>query len=153
MACIVAPTASAAPGILFGVKDDAWLLYGPGTLNSRLAELDRRGVDIVRFTLRWNDVASREPADGSNQLDPAYRWEAADAILDGLRVHGIDAVVTLVSTPAWANGGRSSNWAPGEGVSFAVFAYAAARRYPFVRYWTIWNEPNQSIWLRPTSPT
>ena len=31
-------------------------------------------------------------------------------------------------------------------------AYAAASRYPFVRYWTVWNEPNQRLWLRPTSP-
>ena len=27
---------------------------------------------------------------------------------------------------------------------------AAAHRYPWVRYWLIWNEPNKRIWLRPT---
>ncbi len=27
-----------------------------------------------------------------------------------------------------------------------------ARRYPFVKKWAIWNEPNQRRWLRPTSP-
>jgi hypothetical protein len=152
VAGIVAPTVSAAPGVLFGVKDDAWLLYGPGTLDSRLSELDRRGVDIVRFTLRWDDVASRKPASGRDPLDRAYRWRAGDKVLNGLRAHGIAAVVTLVGTPAWANGGRGPSWAPQNGARFADFAYAAARRYPFVRYWTIWNEPNQRLWLRPTSP-
>jgi hypothetical protein len=29
--------------------------------------------------------------------------------------------------------------------------HAAARRYPWVRKWTVWNEPNQRRWLRPTS--
>ena len=33
------------------------------------------------------------------------------------------------------------------------FATAAARRYPWVRYWLIWNEPNKRLWLRPTRPT
>src|SRR5205814_431140 len=27
---------------------------------------------------------------------------------------------------------------------------AASRRYPWVRYWLIWNEPNKRLWLRPT---
>jgi len=25
-----------------------------------------------------------------------------------------------------------------------------ARRYPWVRYWLIWNEPNKPLWLKPT---
>jgi len=145
-------SAGAAPGVQFGVKDDAWLLYGPGTLKSRLTELDRMGVDLVRFSLRWDEVAVRKPASARNPVDPAYRWRPVDAILDGLEQHGIAAVVTLVGTPGWANGSLGRNWAPEKGTSFANFAYAAARRYPFVRYWTIWNEPNQRLWLRPTTP-
>ena len=54
----IVPTAGAAPGAKYGIHDDAWLLHGPGTLSSRLAELDRVGVDIVRFTLRWDDIAA-----------------------------------------------------------------------------------------------
>ncbi len=53
--------------------------------------------------------------------------------------------------PSWANGGRVPNWAPTPGRSFADFAYAAGRRYPWIRYWTIWNEPNRSTFLRPTT--
>ena len=60
--------------------------------------------------------------------------------------------MTLVGTPRWANGGAGPNPGPDSGASFADFAYAAAARYPFVRYWTIWNEPNQRAWLVPTSP-
>jgi hypothetical protein len=60
--------------------------------------------------------------------------------------------VTLVGTPRWANGGRAPNWAPLKAATFRNFAHAAASRYPFVRQWVIWNEPNQRKWLRPTLP-
>ena len=61
-AALVTPTAGAAPGAKFGIHDDAWLMSGPGTLSSRLDELDRIGVDIVRFTLRWDVIAAQRAA-------------------------------------------------------------------------------------------
>jgi hypothetical protein len=62
-------------------------------------------------------------------------------------------LVTLLGTPEWANGGRAFNWAPNDNRSFADFAFAAAKRYSWIRKWTIWNEPNQRRWLRPTEAT
>jgi hypothetical protein len=138
-------------GVLYGVNDDAWLLHGPGSLESRLDALERLGADVVRFTIRWDQVARRKPARPRDQGDRAYDWDAVDAVLRGLRRHGIQPVVTLYGTPGWANGGRSANWAPNTGTAFANFAHAAARRYSWVRYWTIWNEPNRSTFLRPTT--
>jgi hypothetical protein len=145
-------SADASPYVRYGFHDDAWLLNGDATLDSRLDELDRLGVDIVRWSVRWDQVARREPATPSAHTDPAYDWSSSDRVLHGLRAHGIAAVVTLVGTPGWANGGRPSNWAPTSGTAFASFVRAAATRYPWIRAWTIWNEPNQARWLRPTSP-
>ena len=59
-------------------------------------------------------------------------------------------MLTLVGTPAWANGGRSPQYAPPRPRDFRRFATAAARRYPWVQQWLIWNEPNKRLWLRPT---
>ena len=53
---------------------------------------------------------------------------------------------------ALGNGGRAPNWAPTSGSTFAAFASAAAKRYPWVKLWLVWNEPNQRRWLRPTTP-
>jgi hypothetical protein len=142
---------AASPSVQFGVQDDAWLLHGPGRLDARIAELERLGVDIVRVTLRWDEIAWRKPADPRDHLDPTYEWGDADRVLRGLRRHDIAALVTLVGTPSWANGDQSFNWAPDDARSFGNFAYAAAHRYSWVRYWTIWNEPNQPRWLAPTS--
>ena len=153
-ALVAAAPASASGYVRYGVQDDAWLMHGSGSgsLEERLTILDRLGVDLVRFTVRWDQVARKRPHNGRSHLDPAYDWGQADAVLRGLRAHGIAPLVTLLGTPRWANGGRSSNWAPRSGAHFAAFAYAAQKRYPFVRDWLIWNEPNQRRWLRPTTP-
>jgi hypothetical protein len=154
LACVLAVTqpASASRYVRFGLQDDAWLQYGPGTLEERLAKLDQLGVSLVRFNLHWDQIAPRRPLQPQSPDDPAYAWAGPDAVLDGLHEHGIDVIISLVGAPRWANGGRAPNWVPLQGSTFAAFASAAAKRYPWVKRWVIWNEPNQRRWLRPTSP-
>ena len=147
---VVASSVQASSRVQYGIQDDAWLEFGPGTLNQRLATFKRLGVPLVRFTLRWNEVARKRPKDAASPRDRAYDWRRPDRVLRGLRRYGLTPVVTLVGTPAWANGGRTPNYAPPRPRDFRRFATAAARRYPWVRYWLIWNEPNKRLWLRPT---
>src|SRR5690349_6582296 len=104
-ACCGAGSGQASSRIQFGIQDDAWLEYGPGTLEQRLTTLKRLGVPLVRFSLRWNRVATRRPKDASSPRDRAYDWRGPDKILRGLRRHGLTPVLTLVGTPAWANSG------------------------------------------------
>jgi len=149
-ACAAASCAPASPDIHYGIQDDAWLQYGPGTLNQRLATFKRLGVPLVRFTLHWNQIATRRPKHPASPRDHAYDWRQSDRVLRGLRRFGLTPVLTLVGTPPWANGGRSPAYAPPRPRDFRAFARAAATRYPWVRYWLIWNEPNLRLWLRPT---
>ena len=150
-----ASTASASWKAQYGVQDDAWLEVGTtkmSSLQERLSMLDQLGVDVVRYTLRWDHVAPSRPADPANPADPAYDWSSADALLDGLYVHGIDVVLTIWGTPPWANGWQKPNWAPKSSQAVALFATAAAERYPWIHKWEIWNEPNQLGGLQPNSP-
>ena len=149
-ACVAASSVQASPGVRYGIQDDTWLEFGPGTLNKRLATFKRLGVPIVRFTLRWNEIARSRPKNPTSPRDPAYEWRRPDRVLRGLRRYGLTPVVTLVGTPPWANGGRTPNYAPPHPLDFRRFATAAARHYPWIRYWLIWNEPNKRLWLRPT---
>jgi len=149
-ACFATTKAHASSRVQYGIQDDAWLEFGPGTLAQRLATFKGLGVPLVRFTLHWNDIARRRPAKPGDPRDPAYNWHRPDRILRGLHKYGLTPVLTLVGTPAWANSGRAPNFAPPHPHDFRAFARAAATRYPWVHYWLIWNEPNKRLWLRPT---
>lgn len=150
LAAVVALTAGlpggagASPQLAYGIQDDAWIAYGPGTVEQRVATLKALGVRIVRVTVRWDAVEAVEGEDD---------WTAPDAILPAVVAGGLQPVVTLYGTPSWANGGRAANVAPSSGATFAAFAAAGAERYPEVRRWTIWNEPNQRRWLSLPSPS
>jgi hypothetical protein len=147
-----APKAQAAQGVKFGLTDDAWLTDGPGTLDDRVAQLQKLGVKVVRYTLHWNTIALSAPTAPTDPNDSAYDWSDPSQVLDALRAAHITVVAQLLGSPSWANGGKPANWAPTSSATFGAFATAAAHEYPWVKDWVIWNEPNQAIWLRPTSP-
>jgi hypothetical protein len=150
VALLVPASALAAPGIKYGIQDDAWLNTAP--LEARLKTLDRLGPDVVRYTLRWDQVARKKPARATNPRDKAYDWSGSDAVLRGLRRHHIAVLVTLFGSPRWANGHRRPNAVPRSKWTLASFAVAAAKRYPWIRMWEVWNEPNLRTFLRPNSP-
>jgi hypothetical protein len=140
---VLAAGTPAAPGLRIGVTDDAWLEFGPGTLEERVASLRGLGVQAVRVTLDWREIEAERGA-----LD----WARDGELLDALREEGIMPVVAIWGTPAWANGGAAANVPPRSAAAFAAFARAAAERFPWVRRWIVWNEPNQRRWLQPPSP-
>ena len=150
LALLPAAPAAASSRAAFGIQDDAWLMYGPGSLSERVATLDSLGTHLVRFTLRWNQIATTRPATPRNPADPAYDWGQFDAVLRELHADGIGAVVTLYGSPSWANGGHPPSWLPSAG--FSDFAFAASKRYPWVHQWTVWNEPNGRTFAVPVSP-
>ena len=143
-------SALASPHIRFGIQDDAWLQTG--SLDQRLAVVDRLGPDVVRYTLRWDRIALKKAARATNPSDKAYDWRIADGVLKGLRAHHVEVLVTLFGAPKWANRWHAPNFAPVSKWTLASFAVAASRRYPFVKMWEVWNEPNLRTFLRPNSP-
>ncbi|HET9939390.1 MAG TPA: hypothetical protein VFQ28_11390 [Gaiella sp.] len=136
-------SAPASPNLRVGIADDAWLAFGPGELGERAERLSGMGVEVARVTIDWRAVQPSRTT---------FAWEQTDALLEALRGAGITPVVAIWGTPAWANGGGGPNVAPRTGAVFATFARTAAQRYPWVRHWIVWNEPNQRRWLNPPSP-
>src|SRR5262249_60793755 len=88
-ASLFAGPAAATSSDRFGIQDDAWLRWGPGTLESRLHILDLLGVRMVRFTLVWRQGAPTQPASPTNPNDPAYDWHTLDPGMNCLRAHRI----------------------------------------------------------------
>jgi len=89
VACAATTSAHASPRVQYGIQDDTWLEFGPGTIDQRLTTFKRLGVPLVRFTLRWNEIALRRPKNAASPTDRAYDWHRPDRVLRGLRRHGL----------------------------------------------------------------
>jgi len=101
------------------------------------------GVDTLQLALNWRSVAPERPANPGDPADPAYAWpREIDSAVAQAGPAGIDIALLVTQSPAWANGGRSALHAPNPS-DFATFMAAASRRYPTVRRWMVWGEPNR----------
>jgi hypothetical protein len=127
-------------------------LWGPATRDgaSQFPIYADLGAGIWQTGLRWDAVARQRPQRPSDPADPAYAWPPElDAAIADASAHGIAVALLVMGTPAWANGGRTPDWAPTAPRDYARFLKAAARRYPAVRHWMIWGEPTKSTNFQP----
>ena len=141
----LAQPAEASRYVRYGLQDDAWLVYGPGTLDER--------IDRARPDRRRRSSASRSTGTRSRSVRGERRLGQRRRGPRGLRDRGIAPVVTLYGAPRWANGGR----APELGADVWVRRSPPSRPRPpnairLRELWLVWNEPNQRRWLRPTTP-
>jgi hypothetical protein len=124
------------------------LIWGPVDLpdgRSAFPIYHRLGVEVVQIDLNWAQTAARRPANPQNPNDPAYVWPAQlDQALRAAARDQIQLCLLVHGTPSWANGGRSTAWAPTNANDFGDFLTAASRRYTAVRKWMIWGEPNRN---------
>jgi len=158
LALLVASLAgSAAPAPAPAAEKALW---GPATLPggaSAFGLYSRLGIDTLQMSVGWAAVAPTRPAAPTDPADPAYHWPPeVDLAAVGAGRSGIGLSLLVANTPPWANGGRSRLWRPDRAQDFADFLTAAARRYPLVRRWMIWGEPNRHDRFQPNgrnSPT
>lgn len=144
-----APAAPAATGMKIGFYDEGLTLWTDG--DSGYAILDDLGAQVLRLNLYWYEVAKSRPQRPTDPGDPAYDWSLYDRALASAGRHGIEVLLSVFGTPGWANGGRAFQYAPRSFADLRAFATAAARRYPQVRLWMAWNEPNAPNFLKPQS--
>jgi hypothetical protein len=159
-ACAVAAvafplSASSYPRMLIGFQDDPSFRWRDD--RSSVFDLAQQAnAGIVRTTVYWSRIAETKPANATNPFDPAYRFDDLDEFVRNAGMHGMEVMLTIWGTPAWANGGKGQNYAPTSPSSLQNFARALASRYsgryasyPFVRYFTVWNESNLGLFLSP----
>ena len=152
---LAAGSASAEERMWIGFHDDPTLRYGP----DRLAELDAvraANATIVRTLVEWRSVAPTRPRSATNPFDPAYRFADLDELVRNAQERGMEVLMTIWGTPAWANGGKGPQYLPTRTSDFRNFTRALATRYsgrrpgyPFVRFYGIWNESNLGNFLAP----
>jgi hypothetical protein len=136
-----------------GFLDDVSFRWSP----NRAASLDlasRSGATVVRTIVRWDEVARTRPRNPGSSWDPAYNFRDVDELVVNAQQRGLEVLLTLWGTPRWANGGAAPSVPPARAADLAGFARAVADRYdglhaghPFVRFYSIWNEPNSRRFL------
>jgi len=180
VACVLAllaPSAAVASHTQIAIlQDDANLVANPGLT---LREMRHLGVQMVRVTLPWSQVA---PAGGSRRRPrfnasnpnayPASNWAVYDTIVRDAQADGLKILfVPSGFAPLWAQGPDPARYAAHytdkfafepSAVQYGEFVHAVGARYsgsftpphsstplPRVSYWELYNEPNFGEDLAP----
>ena len=154
-AALAAPSARGAERMWIGFHDDPSFRW-VNDRDARLQGAAQANATIIRLLVQWNLVARLRPGNAADPFDPAYVFGDVDeAVLEAQR-NDQEVILTISGTPRWANGGRNPNIMPRRVADFTAFARAIAARYsgrfsgyPFVRFWSVWNEPNLQLFLSP----
>jgi hypothetical protein len=150
--------ASASPRQFALFQDEALIVENGGTRAGTLDEVRGLGVDMIKVQVNWATVApgGRRKPSGFDAADPSQYpgWARYDQVLADAKARGYTVMFALAPpAPGWATPTRGDR----EGVTrpsareFGRFATAAARRFPGVDVWTLWNEPNHPGHLYPQS--
>jgi hypothetical protein len=120
-----------------------------------LDEIGALGVHALRVNLHWYDVAPA--ADQSTKpnfdaSDPnAYSWGAYAQVIDDAKKRGWTVLISPSSpVPKWATAAGTDTVTRPKADEFELFGRAVAKRFggPKVM-WSIWNEPNLDVFLKP----
>jgi hypothetical protein len=177
---LLTPAAARASATQVSImQDDDQLVYrDDATRDHALDQMKALGVDVVRATVLWRNVAARVSRGAARRKDlsspRAYGvavWNRYDNLVRAAQARGLRVYFSVTGpAPEWAHGKapRSERvvvrvaWRP-DARQFAKFVVALGRRYsgryrdedsgrgllPRVDFWGLWNEPNQAGWLAP----
>jgi Cellulase (glycosyl hydrolase family 5) len=155
LSALAATSAGAANRMWVGFHDDPSFRWASDRSERIQASADV-GASVMRLLVHWNQVAPERPARPADPFDPAYNFGDVDEAVSTARAANLQVLLTLYGTPRWANGGRGVNVMPNRVLDFRRFGQAIAARYsgrhagyPFVRFWSVWNEPNLQRFLKP----
>jgi cellulase (glycosyl hydrolase family 5) len=142
-----APPSPGGKPLVVGFLDDPNFRWRPYR-GRMLDKAHATGARLIRAIVRWNVVAPERPAPGALPFDEPLMYELDDLVWQA-RIRGMEVLLTIWGTPAWANDGEPPNRPPTHARDLGRFAYALARRYPQVRRYAVWNEPNTEQFLTP----
>ena len=113
---------------------------------AQIKALQDMGVQWVRIDLHWDRI---EPQKGQ------YDVAALDKLMQKVKDAGLQPVVYLVGSAPFINSAPTGTtfeldtWPPTDNAVYASRMVMLAKRYSWVEYWQIWNEPNISTFWKP----
>jgi hypothetical protein len=174
LVALAAPTAHASGTQESIFQDDDRLLHStPEGADATLAELRDLGVDRIRLSVIWKDLAPAHSGfDGADpSAYPAAGFDNLDHVLRVARRLNIAVLLNVRGgAPAWAMPDAPRKLAGRDGfrpspAEYQKYTAMLGRRYdgtyndenqgrtplPRVTAWSVWNEPNWSGHLQPQS--
>ena len=156
-----APQPAGAGGTQLSVFEDDHLLLNSGDAmrEQALDEIKSLGANTVHVLVMWDRLAPApnegiKPAFDAKDPNAYGNWYPWDALVAGAQARGLDVLLSPTGrAPAWASECKGSieyrkRCSPNVS-DYADFVHAVAARYPTVKQWSFWNEPNHSSWLVP----
>ncbi len=151
----VPANAHAARGMEFALQDDAvfvdqrWM-----ERDKALEHAAKLGTKRIRVNVLWSRVLI---SDASHKTVPAhgpvYDFSRIDALQAAAAKRSIKLQLTVSGpAPAWATADRKVGGYKPDPVKFSAFVRTVAAHFKGrVDRYAIWNEPNLSAWLAPSS--
>ena len=156
-----APPAQPEPGrlaqtrLFVGFHDDPSFRWR-GDRGAMLRKARAGGATVIRTTVDWSEVAPEPPRRAGAPFDPSLQLDGIDELVRRAQRLGIEVLLTIWGTPGWANASEGRNRPPHDHADLEAFSRALADRYsgrhpgyPFVRFYSVWNEPNLEQFLAP----
>ena len=143
-----------------GFQDDPTLPLARRRARRSSTASRRPAPSIIRTTADWSAIAPTRPANATEPVRPRLQLRRPRRRSSGTRSSAASrCMLTIWGTPTWANGGKGAERAADAVADLQNFARALADRYsgrhagyPFVGYYSIWNEPNlRSSWRRSST--
>jgi len=150
---VIVRTPARPAAIQFGLHMN--LTFEPDRLRrSQVARADRAlGAVVSRGTFDWSRV---------ERTQGARDWAEMDSIVAEFQGFGLEPLMVVMGSPAWANGVAPSTadaelYVPQDSAAFttwtaqyAAFMTEAASRYSGrIRKWELWNEENDIYFWKP----
>ncbi|MBJ7457649.1 MAG: hypothetical protein JHD02_00530 [Thermoleophilaceae bacterium] len=160
---LTAASAMAAKNQLTVIEDPARMLStSPETRTASLDETRALGADIAKIPVTWRAYVPDGESPVKPGVDltnpdsyPAGAWDTLDGIVSGAQTRGMKVWLMITApAPRWAVA-RETSPAPGaympDPAAYGEFVAAVAKRYPGVRYFSLWNELNLKRYMQPQS--
>ena len=156
-AALLVPAATAADRMWVGFHDDPDAPLRRRREPRRWTAHATNESTILRTLVDWTKVAPTRPAHATDPFDPAYQFDDVDEFVRNAQQRGLEVLITLWGTPGWANGGQKPQAMPQQPRRLpelrprdrVAATRAAISGYPFVRFFSIWNESNLATFLVP----
>jgi hypothetical protein len=131
--------AAGAGPVPVGISDGQWIVgLGSSDMETVLDWVVDLGVTGARATIAWPEI---QPTNSVS-----FTWTQIDLFAGHCADRGLDVLFNVGGSPAWARptiyAAATASAPPDDPATFGTFVAAACARYPTVRLWEIWNEPN-----------